>query len=132
MTGTKVTKQAAVTYQAVANTNQLIEDVAFFSASGAPLMPGFIPYTTATAAGTAAKTVAAAEPPVGACIALTFAGTGSGNTANSPTVSFNGGTARAIKLGGTAVTGAKMTLGVNSTAFYYFDGTDLHQFGVYS
>jgi hypothetical protein len=129
MAGTKVTKQAAVTYQATINNNQVVEDIAFFSPSGASLVPGFIPYTTATAAGTAAKTVAAAEPPIGATIALTFT---AGNTAASPTVAFNGGTARAILLGATPATAAKITIGATGTAFFYFDGTNLHQFGVYS
>lgn len=131
MAGTKVTKQAAVTYQATINNTQVVEDIAFFSPTGASLVPGFIPYTTATAAGTAAKTVAAAEPPIGATIALTFSATG-GNTAASPTVAFNGGTARAILLGATAPTAAKIAIGTNGTAFFYFDGTNLHQFGVYS
>jgi hypothetical protein len=129
MAGTKVTKQAAVTYQATINNTQVVEDIAFFSPSGASLVPGFIPYTTATAAATAAKTVAAAEPPIGATIALTFT---AGNTATTPTVAFNGGTARAILLGATAPTAAKIVIGANGTAFFYFDGTNLHQFGVYS
>jgi hypothetical protein len=129
MAGTKVTKQAAVTYQATINTNQMVEDTAFFSPSGAPLVPGFFPYTTATAAATAAKTVAAAEPPIGTAIALTFT---LGNTATTPTVSFNGGTARPIILGATPTVAAKIVIGATGTAFFYFDGANLHQFGVYS
>ena len=131
MAGTQVTKQVKVTYQATTNSSQVVEDVAFFSPTGASVVPGFIPYTTATAAGTAAKTVAAAEPPIGATIALTVTATG-GNTAASPTVSFNGGTARAILLGSTAPTAAKIVVGQNGTAFFYFDGTNLHQFGTYT
>lgn len=129
MAGTKVTKQAAVTYQATINKTQVVEDIAFFSPSGAALIPGFIPYTTTTAAGTAAKTVAEAEPPIGATIALTFS---AGNTAASPTVSFNGGTARPILLGATAPTAPKIVVGATGTAFFYFDGTNLHQFGAYT
>jgi hypothetical protein len=65
----------------------------------------------------------------GTCLAVTFT---SGNTAASPTIAFNGGTARAIVLGGAASAALEITVGNGGMGFFYFDGTSLHQFGVIS
>jgi hypothetical protein len=82
--------------------------------------------TTATVIGTAAKTTTSPEPLAGAIVPIKFT---NGNSAETPTVAFNGGAARAIKLGGTAVTAAKCTVAANGVVNFYFDGTVLHQFG---
>lgn len=83
----------------------------------------------AGAIGTAAKTATAVEPAAGAMVLLKFT---SGNSAASPTVSFNGGAARAIQLGGSASAAIELTLAANGVALFWFDGTVLHQIGVYS
>jgi hypothetical protein len=129
MAGNKVTKQVTVVSGASPSANLQNEDAAFFSASGKAVMPGFVPMTTATAIGTAAKAVTDAEPAAGTCIALTFT---NGNSAASPTVAFNGGTARAIQLGGAASAAIEITIAAGGIGFFMFDGTVLHQFGVYS
>jgi len=84
--------------------------------------------TVATAIGTAAKTTAADEPASGSLVPIKFT---NGNSADTPTVAFDGGTARAIKLAGTAVDADNFTLAANGVALFYFDGTVLHQIGVY-
>lgn len=130
MAGNKATKQVSVIAQSATNATQVVEDVAFFAVNGSPIFPGFVPYTTATAIATSAKTIAAAEPAAGTFISINFT---NGNSAATPTVSFNSGTARSIVLGNVAhATAAKFTLGAGGIAFFYFDGTSLHQFGVYS
>lgn len=129
MSGNKVTQQFVVQSQATLNPNLTPTDAAFFTASGLPVMPGFSPITVAGAIGTAAKTTTAIEPLAGSCLAVTFT---SGNTAASPTISFNGGTARPIVLGGSASAAIEITAGVGGMGFFYFDGTSLHQFGVIS
>lgn len=129
MSGSKITKQVIVTSQASINATQVTEDTAFFTTGGLPVLPGFAPVTVAGAIGTAAKTTTTAEPLAGTCLAVTFT---SGNTAASPTISFNGGTARAIVLGGVASAAIEITAGVGGMGFFYFDGTSLHQFGVIS
>lgn len=85
--------------------------------------------TTATAIGTAAKTTATAEPAAGTIVAVIFT---NGNSAETPTLAFNGGAARVMKLGGTASAAAKLTVAATGVALFYFDGTILHQLGVYS
>jgi hypothetical protein len=129
MSGHKITKQVIVTSQASINATQVSEDTAFFTAGGLPVMPGFAPVTATGAAGTAAKTTTTPEPLAGTCLAVTFT---SGNTAASPTIAFNGGTARAIVLGGAASAALEITVGTGGMGFFYFDGTSLHQFGVIS
>lgn len=85
--------------------------------------------TVAGAIGTAAKTSTAVEPTAGSVVLLKFT---SGNSAASPTVAFNGGSARAIQLGGSASAAIEITLAANGVAMFFFDGTILHQIGVYS
>lgn len=109
-----------------------IEEVALFNADGSPYTgrdEDFAPVTVGTAIGTAAKTTTAAEPEANTFVPIKFT---NGNSAETPTVAFNGGTARACKLGGTASVAAKLTLAANGVALFFFDGTVLHQIGVYS
>lgn len=88
-----------------------------------------VPVVTATAIGTAAKVVATPEPAANTLVLIKFT---AGNTAASPTVAFAGGSARAIQLGGTASAAIEITLAANGIAMFFFDGTILHQIGVYS
>lgn len=115
-----------------ANPNQPAQPVALFDEDGtsinvnAPTGALFTPLTTATAIGTAAKTIAEAEPAANTIVPIKFT---NGNSANSPTVAFNGGSARAIQLGGVAATGAKCAIAATGIALFFFDGTILHQIG---
>lgn len=77
----------------------------------------------------AAKATTSAEPASGKIVPLKFT---SGNSAASVTVAFDGGTPRAVNLGGAANSGAELTVATNGIAFFYFDGTILHQLGVVS
>lgn len=109
-----------------------IVEVALFNADGSIYTGRDEDYgavTVGTAIGTAAKTTTSPEPEANTIVPIKFT---NGNSAETPTVAFNGGTARAIKLGGTASVAAKFTLAANGVALFWFDGTDLHQMGVYS
>ena len=123
MTITNTSQQLVVSHRAAADGNQAAGNVSLFRPDGSPL---FGAITTATAIGTAAKTVTAPEPEPNSFVVLKFT---NGNSASSPTVAFNGGSARAIQLGGVAVTGAKLTVAANGVAVFWFDGTILHQLG---
>lgn len=85
--------------------------------------------TTATAIGTAAKTTTSDEPADNSIVPIIFT---NGNSAETPTMAFNGGSARAMKLGGTASAAAKLTVAAGGVVLFWFDGTVLHQFGVVS
>lgn len=108
------------------------EEIALFNEDGS-IYTGrdedYAPVTTETAIGTAAKTTTSPEPEANTIVPIKFT---NGNSAETPTVSFNGGSARAIKLGGTAVTAAKCTVAANGVVLFWFDGTVLHQLGVVS
>jgi predicted lysophospholipase L1 biosynthesis ABC-type transport system permease subunit len=126
------TTQAILSTQAEFKEHQTIERFALFNSNGTPVTgrnSKIAAYTAAGAIGTAAKTVAEAEPSANTMVPIRFT---SGNTAAAPTVSFNGGTARAVNLGGSTPTGAEITLAANGVAMFWFDGTILHQLGVYS
>lgn len=125
-------KSLIVRPTALPENNRAIEPVALFNASGAPFSGadlGFAAYTTATVIGTAAKTVASPEPAANTIVPIKFT---NGNSVLSPTVSFNGGAARPVLLGGTAPAAIEITLAANGVALFWFDGTSLHQLGVYS
>jgi len=128
---TQAIKQAIITSKDSLDASSATERLALFDDSGEPYT-GFKDVadlvTTATAIGTAAKTTTSDEPTAGTIVPIKFT---SGNSANSATVAFNGGTARACKLGGTASTGAKLAIAATGVALFYFDGTDLHQLGEY-
>lgn len=124
--GNQVVKQAVLTRQAAVNANNVTEPIALFHDDGSAAGVIVPLVTTDTAIGTAAKTTTSDEPAAGSLVPIKFT---NGNSANSPTVAFNGGSARDIKLGGTASTGAKMTVAANGVVVFYFDGTVLHQLG---
>ncbi len=128
------TTQAIVTAQPSIIEHQKVEQFALFNKSGVPVLtadgtPSMVPVTTATAIGTAAKTTTSAEPAANSMVLVKFT---NGNSAASPTVAFAGGTARAIQLGGVAPAAIEATIGANGVAMFWFDGTVLHQIGVYS
>ena len=128
----KVTTQAIVTERDDLNEHLSTEKLALFNSDGTPYSPvngKFSVITTGTAIGTAAKTTTSDEPEADSLVLIKFT---NGNSAETPTVAFNGGTARVIKLGGTASAAAKFTLAANGVAMFWFDGTVLHQIGVYS
>lgn len=127
-------KQLKVVARSAAVGSDHIQEVALFnatgvavdidSASGAKVTGNVV--TSGSAIGTVAKTTTAAEPMVNSTVFLKLT---NGNTASSPTVAFNGGAARAIMLGGVAVTGAKLTVAAVGVVPCFFDGTSLHMFG---
>lgn len=127
----KITKQVMVVAgQSKMNAGLMTEEVAFFSANGASIVPGIVPVTaTAALISTIAKTTTTPEPAAGTVLAVTFT---QGNSAASPTIAFNGGTARNIRVGGADSTAAKATFAAGGVGFFYFDGTYLHQFGSYT
>lgn len=102
-----------------------------YDADGNPLDPNGANdlVTTGSAIGTVGKTTTSAEPNAGSIVPVLFT---NGNSASSPTLAFDGGAARAIQLGGTASTGAKLAVAANGVALFYFDGTVLHQIGAYT
>lgn len=108
------------------------EEIALFNADGT-IYTGrdedYAPITVGTAIGTAAKTTTSPEPEANTIVPIIFT---NGNSAETPTVAFNGGSARAIKLGGTASAAAKFTLAANGVALFWFDGTVLNQIGAYT
>lgn len=109
-----------------------IEEIALFNADGSAYTgrdEDYAPVTTATAIGTAGKTTTSPEPEANTFVPIKFT---NGNSAETPTVAFNGGSARAIQLGGTAVVAAKCTVAANGVVVCWFDGTVLHQLGVVS
>jgi len=110
---------------AVAETDTVNEAVAKLQAEA---KVGFTTaaVTTATVIGTAAKTTTSDEPSANSIVPIKFT---NGNSAASVTVAFNGGAARAVLLGGTAPTGAKLTVAAGGVVLFWFDGTNLHQFG---
>jgi hypothetical protein len=124
-----ITKQVTITEQATVNPSQTLEEVAFFTPSGQQVTPGVILVTAGALIGTAAKTTASPVPPRNSIVAVTFT---SGNNAASPTLNFNGAGATAILLGGTAPTGAEATFVAGGVGLFFYDGTSLHQMGVYS
>jgi hypothetical protein len=124
-----ITKQATVVEQAAVNPSQILEEISFFTPSGQQITPGVILVTTATAIGTAAKTTTSATPPKNSQIAVIFT---NGNSAASPTLNFNGAGATTILLGGTAPAAIEATFAAGGVGLFFYDGTSLHQIGVYS
>ena len=127
----QLTTQARIKNKAAIDSTAGVEDLALFDADGNPVEigPPVLEVTVANAIGTVGKTTTTPEPAAGQLVAIKFT---NGNTAETQTVAFNGGTARVIKLGGTASAAAKLTVAANGVALAYFDGTILHQVGVYS
>ena len=125
----KIVKQVVVNPQATQKSNQLSEEMSFFTPTGQAILPGVYQVTTATAIGTAAKTTSTPAPPAGAMVGIAFT---NGNSAASPTLNFNGAGAVNILLGGTAPAAIEATFAANGWGLFYYDGTSLHQVGVYS
>jgi len=94
--------------------------------------PKFIDVTCETAAATVAKvvTINGYTLTQGDVIAITYT---LGNTANSATISVNGGSAIQVRLGGGQPTGASGTgahyVAANNTVLYYYNGTYMCQLG---
>jgi len=123
-------KQAVVTESGSLDPNRATERLALFDSDGSPFnSTGLDAVTTGSAIGTTAKTTTADEPEANSLVAIVFT---NGNSAETPTINFNGAGARAIKLGGTASAAAKLTLAAGGVALFWFDGTVLNQIGVYS
>lgn len=123
--------------QSAVDPHANVGNLALFDVAGAPidLTPqtganlAFAPVTTATAIGTAAKTTTSPEPAANTLVPIKFT---NGNSVAAPTVAFNGGAARAVQLGGATPAAGEITLSANGVALFWFDGTVLHQIGVYS
>jgi hypothetical protein len=119
-----------------ADPNMAMGQLSTYDADGNPATlvteeggPNLGVITVAGAIGTAAKTTTADAPPVDSLVPIQFT---SGNSAASPTVDFADTAAIPILLGGTAPSGAECTLAADGIALFYYDGTSLHQIGVYS
>jgi hypothetical protein len=124
------TTQLIVTDRPSIDPNQKVESVAMFAADGTSVSPfGTYSATTGSAVGTVGKSSSDPEPQPNTLIAVIFT---NGNTAASPTLAFDGGTARAMKLGGTASAAAKLAVASGGMALFWFDGTVLHQIGAYT
>ncbi len=116
--------------------NQVFGEMSFYDEDGQPVTvvteEGGLsddPVVTGSAIGTVGKTTSAPEPAANSLVFVKFT---NGNSASSPTLAFDGGTARAIQLGGTAVTDAKLAVAAGGVAVFFFDGTILHQVGAYT
>jgi len=128
MSGNKITRQLNIVSQPIVNSNLFIEDVTFVGANSGNLSPlMFVAGTITTLASTATKTVNIPEPPTGTLVVLTFT---HGNTVANTTVSFNGGTARPIYIGGEPAIVVDFSLLANSVVMCWFDGTKLHLSGM--
>lgn len=119
-------KQHRRVAQATINPNVAVEDVASFNSDGSVAGSAVV---TTSGISTVGKSTSSPEPLAGTIVAVKF---NNGNTATSPTLAFNGGTARAMQLGGTASASAKLVVAANGIALFYFDGTILHQVGAYT
>lgn len=132
MNTNNVTRQAMVKPGSAIDSNKTVEKMDLFNPDGTPFTGRnltYAPVVTDTAIGTAAKVTTSPEPAANTLVPIKFT---NGNSAGSPTVAFNGGTARAIYLGGAAPAGAEATIAANGVGLFFFDGTVLHQIGVYS
>lgn len=129
------TAQLRVVSPGAIDPNQVTGSVSFFDGAGNPVDfksgedLAFAPITTATAIGTAAKTTASSEPAANTIVPIKFT---NGNSVAAPTVAFNGGAARAVQLGGATPATGEIVIAANGVALFWFDGTILHQIGVYS
>lgn len=125
------TRQAIVVQQNVIKTDQIVESISLFDSTGTPISLASAlngaSLTTSTANATAGKTIASPEPAINSVVPITFA---DGNTVSNATVSFNGGPAKPIFLGGVPSTGAKLTVSAGGVVSFWYDGTRLNQFGV--
>lgn len=128
MTSQPSTRRAVVVEGVAHSPSQASERLALVKDDGTSAF-SYTPLVTATAIGTAAKVVANAEPLANTLVAIKFT---SGNSAASATVAFAGGAARPILLSGAAPTAVELAVAANGVAMFLFDGTNLHQLGVYA
>lgn len=114
-----------------------VKPISLFNPDGSPISldpqtGANLPFTavvTGSAIGTVGKITSAAEPTTNTMVVIKFT---NGNSANTPTLAFNGGSARAFQLAGVASASAKMTIAAGGVGLFFFDGTILHQVGVLS
>lgn len=122
--------QAIITEQSEFREHQGTEKWALFNEDGSPHTYQANPsIVTGSAIGTVGKTTTADEPAANTIITVKFT---NGNSATSPTLAFNGGTARAMQLGGTASAAAKLVVAAGGVVMFFFDGTILHQIGTHT
>lgn len=127
----QTTTQARIKNKAAIDSTAGVEDLALFDAAGNPVEigPPVLAVTSATAIGTAAKTTTSPLPKAGQLVAIKLT---NGNSVASPTLAFATGGAKSILLGGTAPAVGEIVIGANGVFLAYYDGTSLHQVGVYS
>lgn len=125
------TQAVLVTNQTALSEHQVAIDLALFDEVGEPVVvPKPLSIITVTGLiGTAAKTTTQAAPPVGALVPIKFT---SGNSAAAPTVDFSDTSALPVLLGGATPASGEITIEANGVALFFYDGTSLHQIGVYS
>lgn len=127
-------KQAILVQKESIDQSLAIENISLFNSSGQSLdltpKTGssliFTPYTTSSDHAATAKVVTSVEPLPGTLVIIKFT---NGNTVADVTVSFNGGPARSIFLGGDAIQHSHINLASNGVILCWFDGTYLHQVG---
>lgn len=128
MSNNRITKQLLVVPQEKVNPNLLIEDVTFINASGQAATPlFFVTATVSTQGSISTKTVSIKEPVPNTLVVLTFT---NGNSVASPSISFAGGSARSIYIGGDLAVLNDINLAANSVILCWFDGTKLHLTGM--
>jgi hypothetical protein len=126
MSGNKANRQAMYTVQPTLDPNRAIDEVAMFGANGQPIsIPPYISVSTNDLITTVAKTTTTAEPSANTLVFVKYI---QGNSVVS-TLTFSGGVARTIYLGGAAPTAAKHTVAANGIVGFWFDGTILHMLG---
>lgn len=122
------TRRAVLVPGLAADSSKTVERIAITNADGTDVRDTPI-VTTGTAIGTAAKTTTAALPRANTLVAVKFT---NGNSAASATLAFATGGAKTILLAGAAPTAAELTVAANGVALFLYDGTSLHQIGVYA
>lgn len=123
--------QAVLTDQAAINEHQTPINLALFKADGSPLVPIEAPTVISVnnLIATVGKTTTSPAPAAGSIVPIKF---NNGNSAAAPTVAFDGGSAKPILLGGATPAAGEITVAANGIALFFYDGTSLHQIGVYS
>lgn len=127
-------KQVVLVQKDTIDQSLAVENISLYNESGqsVDLTPKtgsnliFTNYVTSSAHATVAKVVESPEPVSGTLVVIKFT---NGNTVADVTVSFNGGPARSIFLGGDAIQHSHINLAANGVILCWFDGTYLHQVG---
>lgn len=121
--------QAVISDQSAVNPHQRLESLALFNPDGTPATGRnqvFAEVVTETVIATAAKTTSSPEPAPNTLVPIRFT---AGNSAAAVTVAFDGGSARAVHLGGAAVAALDISVDAGGVVVFWFDGTVLHQLG---